>query len=405
MLFGQNLGGGQQGGLIAIGRGHEHGPGGHHGLAAAHIALDQPGHWHGAVDVLHHLGQDTGLSAGQLERQRGGVAGHHRLVAGQGGGRGALELAATLLHTQLDQEEFVKGQPLAGGLHLGHVFGEVDLLQRLGPAHQPQFCHHLRRDRVIHKFAPGLQRQTGQLDYRPVGDPFGQVIDRDDGSRGHRVLLDGLEAGVIQGFIAHKEANLAAEAHGSPRMQFFAHIGTPPGGVQRTRAVPQNALDHGAVAGQLLVVQLPQIGDHRHLFARLQLVDGAQGAVIVITMGQMPKQVVDRVDAQLDQGLGRDLAHAGQDIDRGVQSLGIQRRPIPHRAFGGRLAGLLFDPGAAAGGVRRFRRDIPLLQGFIVIVVVVVGPLGLRLLGRGLFGRCLLARSLFGLCLFGRWLF
>ena len=69
MLLGQNLGGGEHGGLQPIGRGDPHGTGGNCGFATAHITLYQPCHRHTAAEIGQHFAQDAPLGISELEGQ------------------------------------------------------------------------------------------------------------------------------------------------------------------------------------------------------------------------------------------------------------------------------------------------------------------------------------------------
>ena len=69
VLLRQDLGGRQQGGLEAVGCGDQHGPGGHHGLAAADVALHQAAHRHAPLHIPLQFIQRPLLGAGQGKGQ------------------------------------------------------------------------------------------------------------------------------------------------------------------------------------------------------------------------------------------------------------------------------------------------------------------------------------------------
>ena len=64
MLFGQDLGGGHQGGLAAAFYGQEHGGHGDEGFAAADIALEEAVHGTGAGEVVADFGDGALLGVG-----------------------------------------------------------------------------------------------------------------------------------------------------------------------------------------------------------------------------------------------------------------------------------------------------------------------------------------------------
>jgi len=69
VLFGENLGGRHEGGLVAGADGSKHGGEGDHGLAATDIALEKTEHGVGAAQVVLYLGEAALLGAGEGERQ------------------------------------------------------------------------------------------------------------------------------------------------------------------------------------------------------------------------------------------------------------------------------------------------------------------------------------------------
>ena len=78
-------------------------------------------------------------------------------------------------------------------------------------------------------------------------------------------------------------------------------------------AVGYNALHHLTLHADLARFDIPQIGDNGHLFARLQLIDGAQLAVIFMAHWQMPQQIDDPLNPQARQIFRRGLTDPGQD--------------------------------------------------------------------------------------------
>ena len=70
MLLGEDLGGGHQGALESGCRRRQESSQGHHGFAAAHLALEQPVHRRRAAPhVSADFGDAASLGAGQLEWQ------------------------------------------------------------------------------------------------------------------------------------------------------------------------------------------------------------------------------------------------------------------------------------------------------------------------------------------------
>jgi hypothetical protein len=147
VLFGQDFSGGHQRALPAGVHGQARRQGRHHGLARAHIALQQPVHGHGAGQVGGDFFAHAALGGGQVERQHG----HELLVQGQravvrpGGaqhrGPQPVALAPRLLLRQLLRQQLLGLQALPGGMavvfqrgerHIGR--GVVQKCERLAQA-------------------------------------------------------------------------------------------------------------------------------------------------------------------------------------------------------------------------------------------------------------------------------
>ena len=134
MLLRQHLSGSHQGALAAGLNRTEQGGEGHHGLAAAHISLEQPCHRLGPGQVMADLGEHAILGAGEGKRQDRAQLSHQIGSTGrgiQGGGGTLTELVAALGQTQLKQEELVKDQAPPAGLQIRLVGGLVDAPQGL----------------------------------------------------------------------------------------------------------------------------------------------------------------------------------------------------------------------------------------------------------------------------------
>ena len=125
MLTGENFRGCHERGLVARGGQLRHGQHGDHGLAGAHIPLDEPGHPLPAGEIAADLRQGARLSGGETERQ-GRLHGPGEV--GRGDRRRRLGSAPRLAlgHGQVMGQKLVEGQALAGR------GGQADILRRLG---------------------------------------------------------------------------------------------------------------------------------------------------------------------------------------------------------------------------------------------------------------------------------
>ena len=70
VLLGEDFRRGHERGLLAVCRSGEERGQRHHCLAAAHVALEQAGHGHGAGEVIRHVAQGLALGRRRLESQR-----------------------------------------------------------------------------------------------------------------------------------------------------------------------------------------------------------------------------------------------------------------------------------------------------------------------------------------------
>ena len=132
VLPGENFRGGHQHGLVSVGHRQQHGVDGHHGLAAAHVALQEPVHGQRAGHVGGDLGDRPLLARGQLEGEEAADAG---VDLGRGlQGRG-LPLVVLLLpldgQRQLQNQQLLIHQPPPGAVQTLLVGGKMDLRQRL----------------------------------------------------------------------------------------------------------------------------------------------------------------------------------------------------------------------------------------------------------------------------------
>ena len=115
MLPGEDFRGGHQHRLVAVGDRQQHGVDGHHRLAAAHVALQQPVHRQRAGHVGGNLGDRLLLARGQLEGEQPADAG---VDLGRGLQRRGLPLVVLLLppHGQRQlQDEQAPDRPAAAG--------------------------------------------------------------------------------------------------------------------------------------------------------------------------------------------------------------------------------------------------------------------------------------------------
>ena len=114
MLARQYLRGRHQRRLPAAPGGKPHAGGGHHGLAAAHIALTEPVHGAAGGHVAHGVPDGAALGGGEGKGQGGVEIGHIRRPAGQAVYR--LTPLAQQRQAAAQEEQLLEHQPPPGGV-------------------------------------------------------------------------------------------------------------------------------------------------------------------------------------------------------------------------------------------------------------------------------------------------
>jgi hypothetical protein len=110
VLRGQDFGGGQDRHLVAVFDGDHRGFGGHDGLAAAHVALQQAVHGVRLLHVVRDLLDDALLRPGGLEGQHGLDAFAHAGADFEGDAGQRAGLAALQRHAALQPEELFENE-------------------------------------------------------------------------------------------------------------------------------------------------------------------------------------------------------------------------------------------------------------------------------------------------------
>ena len=315
VLLRQNFRGGHQGGLFSVPGGAENRRGGHHGFAAAHIALDQPVHRRALLKIRQNLRHRPFLGAGQFKGQ-GRVKGRQVQI---GVGRRLFFRPAGPHQGKPrgKQEEFLKNQPLFRLLRLRHglrlMNGPVGPLRRedtIAPTHR-------LRQYFLRGIADG-QSLAHRPQHSGVAQPRRQRIDGQHPPGGHRLGIRGLKVGVCHIVANEIPSDRPIKDVFLPilqllRREFGIEKGQrQPGGVVRH-------LDLGNVQA-LADVGGPGGVHHHGLEAgghiRLQLFDGHQFCPVLIAPGKMANQVPEGEDIQIGKLLGPGWAHALEDGHR-----------------------------------------------------------------------------------------
>ncbi len=334
MLFGQDLGGRHQRALPAGVHGHRRGERGHHGLAGADVALQQPVHRPRAGQVGHDLVDHPALRAGEPERQHAQQllvqAARMRRDLGRAQQRAfrARGELGQLLRQQLLELQALRRRMAAILQRLQRDVGRrvVQGLERHAQRRQAG-RHHLRRQDL-------LQRRTRQAG----GDRLAQVglrqlrrgrVDRRQRRWQRRAGRDRLVRRVHHLAAEKAAADLAAHAHalaGGERLQVRRieveeaqhQLGARVVGHRGDELAPparlHARLDDGAFDLHLLAGARPR--DRRHL------------RLVLVAQRQVQREV--------------DRPHEAQALQRALRPGELRLRSGRTRALGeGRIGGLV----------------------------------------------------------------
>ena len=315
MLTGQQFGGGQQRPLVPRPDGRPQGRGGHQGLAAADVPLQQAVHrgltGHIAQDLVHRPALRPGGGKRNGRPEGRGVSPAHGGAGG--GGTAALEQA----HPQLQHQQLLKDEAAAGLLHGLGGGGSVDVPHRLGFAGQAVFFQQGRGQGVAQQFGVGQQLRHAPGD-GPAGQPFGLGVDGGEGGVGD--LRGGPHLGVGHPAAEQPAGHLPLEVILLPHLQLLDGVGVvEPGQLQGGDAVAGGGLVHpaapGGVAPALLCQQLSLDhalhpgGGFRHRVG-VGEVEVAAGVVL--------QQVGQGADAQFFKPRSQPRPHPFEVLHRGV---------------------------------------------------------------------------------------
>ena len=330
VLLGQDLRGGHQGRLAAVLYAEVHAGGGHHGLAGAHVPLDQP--VHGGAGA--HIGKGLLHTAALGVRQGEGERGIERLHVHAAAGRHVDHLPALAEPIQADgeEEQLLKGQPPPGQVQGLRALREVDVLVGVLDAAELVLPPHLIRQHVRQDVGTGGKPLADGPGQNQLADPGGKGVDGHDAAGDLPPALR-LHHGI--GHLAAEEGALrpAVEDVRLPLVQV----------VLQPRLVEEGHVQGAGVVHrpELYQVQPPaDMGDgggRRHQgryaggLAGHQVRDAAELGAVVIGPGEVGDQVPQGGDAQLAQGFGPllpdalDIPHVCVQVRHGITSRLVDR--------------------------------------------------------------------------------
>ena len=315
VLLSQDFRGGHERGLLAVICRAERRRRGHHGLAAAHVALHQPVHGRALLKIRENLPNGPLLGPRQGKGQDA-VKGLHITI----GIRNRLFFRPGRPHqaqARGKDEEFLKNQPFFGLLRLSHILwlvnGEVGFPGGQDAVFPP---HRLRQDfrrRVTHRQSLG-----NELQQYGVAQPRRQRIDGQYSPGGNARGLRRFEDGVRH-IVAHEiPADRAVKDVFPAVLQLFrrepavekGHV-QPPGGIRQLDLGHVQPLADVGGSGRVHHHGL-EAGGH----VRLQLGNGHQPGPILVAPGKMADQVAQGENIQIGKLLCPGFPHPFQDGHR-----------------------------------------------------------------------------------------
>ncbi len=332
VLAGEDLGGRHDGGPAAGAMRHQRRQGGHHRLAAADVALEQPVQRPRVGEVGEDLVGGDALAVGEAEGKALGQGPRHLGVIGGDEPRRAQPTPPRPLRGELEQEELLEGHALPAGVGRRLVVGDVHLPQRLAHRHQPLRLADGRRqpvgDPVRHRQVPGDQAsEEGGGELLSLGVHRRQASDM--ALRGPGAL----ERRALEGEAMERPLELPAHQKVDADLQLGAQVGVvEPDGADLGTVLLQRRLDKrhaspGTAPDPHAGHPDPGCLDH----PRGQMPDRRDIPRILIAARQMQQKIGKSDDAQPGEAPGPGGSDPGQPLHRRLRGQGggwMSIRPI-----------------------------------------------------------------------------
>ena len=377
VLGGEHFGGGHQNGLAAGFDGGEHCGGGDDGFAGADIALEQASHRFGAGEVVADVSEGVGLRDGQLEGQGAEEVVEELGLHDDAGGVGAAAgFALAAEHGELDGEQFLEGEALAGGFDRFFAFGEVHGAERVALGGEAGLGEDVGGQGFGEQGEVVAHRAPSEATHSAVGQPFGERVDGHEASDVRAVfkrvafrVVEALPDGGVELEVASALADGTGDGDAQAGLQLLVQVGlVPPPALDGASAVRDGGFGGDAAvahADELAGFDAPDDGGG---LVEEQVGDAADVAEVLVADRQMPEQVVgglDAEDVESAAGLRGDAAESGGRRGEVVGELAVGRARAA--GAGGRCA---LPRGSVGGCVRRIvgRWRRPALGGAAAVV-------------------------------------
>ena len=273
----------------------------HHGLARADVALDQPQHRLGFLEIEQHLGNDAPLGGGQLEFQPIAKLAAELLAAGQRPGSFGGTRPLPAFHDQNAGEQFIQCRAFpsrseAGGG--GFYSRAMQITQRIGEIREGRIVEEIaqiRRSpvvetpkRLIHETCDASLAEAfrGRVDRRQ--HRFGRVRP----SRERSIL----RMHQLQPVGPHADLSEAAQKHTCLQagLLTFAEMEKPER--QETGAIGQG--DEPAAAPAVGNLRIEHLAGNQTFLAGYCLRQGDNPGSVLISGRKVQQQILDAVDVE-----------------------------------------------------------------------------------------------------------
>ena len=328
VLLGEDFCGGHQRRLKPVFHGADHRRRGHHGLAGAHIPLDQPVHGLSGGEVGQNLADGPPLGPGEVEGQFPIERRQVQVPVGRAGA--VLPAAAELPDPYGQEEQLLKGQTPPGHVQLLLAGGEMDLL--IGVLHPAELVilEDLVRQGVLQQVSAGGKPLVHRPDEHGLGDPGGEGVDGHD-APGEHPRPRRFHQGVDHGLAPPGTLRLAVEDVVLPGMEAVFAVALVekgekegPGPVGDLHLHQLHPLAHPVQGGRLV-----HHGLHAGALPVLEGADLPDAPAVLIGPGEVGDEVPQGDDAQLFEALGPLLADAPDIADIRAQ---VRHGPPAFRA-------------------------------------------------------------------------
>ena len=314
VLGGEHFGGGHENGLSAGGDGSEHGVDGDGGFASADVGLQEPVHGLVQSQVVSDFVGGLVLSGGEAEVEEAADAGVDLSSDGDGGsGESASGLAAKC-ESDLEFEEVIEEDALAGGFPLFAGFREMQCAEGFGEFRELVLLAVEGREWICDGVLAVFECGAGEAAHGVHADAFGERVAWEHAGALFGIFVGGEHVyfGIVEFPAAFAAPRLAVEEQAVAVLEAAEHprLVEPEPADEMAVAVEQDGGEAASVAERAAIA----VGNnalHGLQEFRLELWDRAEVGEVVNVVGEMEEQVAGGLDVEVfeeQSALGADAA-------------------------------------------------------------------------------------------------